>query len=781
MECSKALLMAIIACASFVTLLLAAAPAVGAVGAVGDFYVSPEGNDAWSGRLASPNEKRTDGPLRTLDLAARSAGPGDTCHVRAGVYHETLKPHRSGGAGAAITFRNYRDETPVITGADPVTGWRREGAGVHSAAVEWDLGHENQVFAGGAMLTEARWPTNTGTLLKPSRARVQKGTETTITDPKLPGGPDAWKGALLWCAGGSEWICWTARVTAYDAKTHTLTFDKKQKKWYRPRRGNPYVLMGLRSALDSEGEWWYDSRGRRLYLMPPGGRNPNSLKIEMKRRAYAIDLAGRSHVRVTGLRFRSGGLRTDKDSSDIVLQRLKGEYVGHSYEKDVSSKAAVLIRGSRIEVTDSEFAYASGSVVSLEGRDNRIVNCFIHDGNYGAKWRGTLGAAGRGHVIAYNTVRHSGRDLVNVHGLSASLIEHNDLSDAGWLTSDLGMTYGHNTDFDGTVIRRNLVHDNHAPSCSMGIYFDHLSHNVIVHNNVVWNVKHDPIRINNPSYFDLVFNNTCWRTGRTTTFDHSRRGDLFGTRYQNNIMNQPIRLPDHVAVDHNLVEREPSLVDPARRDFAPKADSAARGAGVDVSGAPGGSGERPDIGALKAGEKLWRAGHDFSRPAPKSELTPPRFAHMNVVRNACFELETLEHWEKTGARKATLAQGNGWGNGWGGGKVEPTGTSKRELKLGPGRDGVRQRVEGLAPRTRYRLSAWLKVSSAEESVGLSVTSPGGKVAVVATNSTGWVRKTVEFETGARATTAVVSLEKTSTGPGSAWCDNVGLPQTPVGR
>ena len=344
------------------------------------------------------------------------------------------------------------------------------------------------------------------------------------------------------------------------------------------------------------------------------------------------------------------------------------------------------------------------------------------------------------------------------------------------------MTYGHNTDFDGTVIRRNLVHDNHAPSCSMGIYFDHLSHNVIVHNNVVWNVKQDPIRINNPSYFDLVFNNTCLRTGRTTTFDHSRRNDLFGTRYHNNIMNEPIRLPDHVAVEHNLVEKDPSLVDPGRRDFSPKAGSRARGAGVDMSGeAPARGRRRPDIGALRYRERPWRVGHDFSRPAPEAELTRPRFAHMNLVRNACFELETLEGWQKTGAGKAALVPGNGWGNNFGSGKPEPTGTSKRELRLGGGADGVEQTIEGLAPRTRYRLSAWLKVSSGEESVSVGVRDSGGKDAAVATSSTSWVRKTVEFETGARSTTAVVYLMKTSAGAGNAWCDNIGLPLTPLPR
>ena len=62
-------------------------------------------------------------------------------------------------------------------------------------------------------------------------------------------------------------------------------------------------------------------------------------------------------------------------------------------------------------------------------------------------------------MVAHNTVRHSGRDLVSVHGLMESLVEHNDLSHAGWLTHDLGITYGHDTDFAGTVIRRNHVHD----------------------------------------------------------------------------------------------------------------------------------------------------------------------------------------------------------------------------------------------------------------------------------------------------------------------------------
>jgi len=33
------------------------------------FYVAPDGNDRWSGRLRAPNEERTDGPFATLPRA----------------------------------------------------------------------------------------------------------------------------------------------------------------------------------------------------------------------------------------------------------------------------------------------------------------------------------------------------------------------------------------------------------------------------------------------------------------------------------------------------------------------------------------------------------------------------------------------------------------------------------------------------------------------------------------------------------------------------------------
>ncbi|NQT52978.1 right-handed parallel beta-helix repeat-containing protein [bacterium] len=781
MEASQILTFTMMALAA----LLACASGTAAEDAGRVLYVSPAGNDAWSGTVPAPNAAATDGPFRTLGKAAQVAEPGDVVFIREGVYREVLRPARPGQAGRPITFAAYKGETPVLTGADALTDWRQEDGEAWSAAMSWSLGHQNQLFAGSTMLTEARWPNNSGTLLQPIRATVQSGSPTTLRDPKLPGGKDAWKGALLWCAGGSEWICWTARVTAYDPQTHTLAFDgdKAKDRWYTPRKGNPYVLMGLRELMDAEGEWGYDAKAKRVHLIPPGRQDPAKLEVGAKRRLHVIDLSGLSHIRLEGLHFRAGGLRTDAKSSDIVLERLKGECVAHSYEHDVSGTCGVLILGRNIVVRSCEFAYSSGNIVRVSGQHNQLVNCFIHDGNYGAKWNGTVSVSGRRHVVAWNTIRDSGRDLVSIHGLMQGLLEHNDLSNAGWLTSDLGMTYGHNTDFQHTIIRYNHVHDNRAKHCSMGIYFDHLSHNVIVHHNLVWNVGMDAIRINNPSYFNLVCNNTAWRTGRIGTFDHSRRNDLFGSRYHNNIFNAPIKLPDHVATDHNLVDANPPLVNPAKRDLRLKDDAKVRDAGIAIAGITDGyEGKAPDLGALEYGSQVWKVGHDFGNP-PKtvSEWRPPNIAYVNAVQNACFELGTLEGWAKTGASKAAIVKGNGWGNSFGRGKASKTGTSKFELRLGPGRGGVEQGIAGLHPNTTYTLSAWLRTSGADESVSVGVRRADGREVAAAFSGTEWERRTVQFSTGQNENTVTLFLRKTTNGEGHAWCDNVGLPRMPAGK
>lgn len=101
-------------------------------------YVSPQGNDRWSGRIAKPNAARSDGPLATLqrardamrELRAATGLParGFVVEVGAGRYDVSrpleLGAKDSGTAEAPIVYRAREGERPVISGARVVDVWK---------------------------------------------------------------------------------------------------------------------------------------------------------------------------------------------------------------------------------------------------------------------------------------------------------------------------------------------------------------------------------------------------------------------------------------------------------------------------------------------------------------------------------------------------------------------------------------------------------------------------------------------------------------------------------
>src|SRR5437762_1881922 len=88
-------------------------------------FVATNGNDAWSGTLAAPNNKQSDGPLATLaaarDKLRELKGTEDgIVTVRGGTYElpETLVfgPEDSGVAGHPVTYCVFAQERVTITG-----------------------------------------------------------------------------------------------------------------------------------------------------------------------------------------------------------------------------------------------------------------------------------------------------------------------------------------------------------------------------------------------------------------------------------------------------------------------------------------------------------------------------------------------------------------------------------------------------------------------------------------------------------------------------------------
>jgi hypothetical protein len=107
------------------------------------FYVATNGNDSWSGTLSAPNPQHTDGPFVSLARAQIAVEALLKSHrtspivvmVRQGTYYLPLSPTNpgtlvlgtsdSGTAAVRVTWENYPNEVPVVSGGVPVSGWTR--------------------------------------------------------------------------------------------------------------------------------------------------------------------------------------------------------------------------------------------------------------------------------------------------------------------------------------------------------------------------------------------------------------------------------------------------------------------------------------------------------------------------------------------------------------------------------------------------------------------------------------------------------------------------------
>lgn len=100
-----------------------------------EFFVAPDGNDSWSGKLPAPNASKSDGPFASIagaQVALQKLMIKGNPHrpisvkLRAGTYYLPLSPTNpgilnftvddSGAADTPITWENYPGESPIVSG-----------------------------------------------------------------------------------------------------------------------------------------------------------------------------------------------------------------------------------------------------------------------------------------------------------------------------------------------------------------------------------------------------------------------------------------------------------------------------------------------------------------------------------------------------------------------------------------------------------------------------------------------------------------------------------------
>jgi hypothetical protein len=510
-----------------------------------NFYVAPNGNDHWSGRLPRPTASRSDGPLatpRAALAAARAAratiggGPATiSIFLRGGTY-ELAEPLRltvedSGfDAQHPLIIAAYRNEKPILSGGHPLSGWQRvpDRTGLWQTIVPSVNGqpwHFHQLFVNGQRRQRARSP-NTGFF------RIQ-GVSPQDHPVKIHFAPGDIK--TEWADRGDvelvAFLAWAdirMPIRAVDEANHIATLAGDP----RPSNQEPdarYYIENAPDALDSPGEWYLDRQTGIITYWPMPGEALTKTEVIAPQ--------------LTNLVVIRGDFAAKKPVHDVVWRGLTFAYTDWRMSADgyADTQAAIATHGDFL---------ADGAV------DCAIEDCtFAHLGNYALEFnRGCqrikiahnelvdLGSGGirlgepavrsepfdltHSTQITDNDIHQAGRVFSPAVGVlilqsGRNLIAHNEIHDLFYTAVSVGWTWGYQEtpcrdnviEFNhlhdigqgmlsdmgavytlgiqrGTVIRNNLIHDVNAFTYGgWGLYTDEGSSYIVLENNVVYRTK----------------------------------------------------------------------------------------------------------------------------------------------------------------------------------------------------------------------------------------------------------------------------------------------------
>jgi len=732
-----------------------------------EFHVSPHGDDAAVGSL--------DRPFKTIGRTSRAMTAGDVCMLHAGTYRETLTPV-SGTPTSPVTYQAWPGDQVVISGCELVTGWTPHKLPTYKARWKGPLGAGNQVFIDGTMAFRSRWPDNPDrSLTSPPLATAGPGSDrTTIRCADLPSGD--LRGAQVWIMSGTRWEAWTSMIES--SGPGYVKFADIGAAALACRPGAAFYVFGSQALL-SDNEWDFDRDD--LYLRLPPGVAPDKLTIESKVRPYGVDLSHRRHVRLKGLRLFGCSVKTDRMTEDVLLEGLDARYVSHwetpgGIVPPKDQRVAMALEGRNLTLQNSTLYGSAGSLVTLEGSSNRLVNCLISEAGYAGLNSECVGIFGTEQLVSHNTIHSGGRSVVGF-GATRSKVAFNDISRAGLLTWDVGLLTTGNTDAEGSEISHNWLHDNLSGGLARGIFLSTGTHNLLIHHNVVWNCWEGGFHGEPPMEYVQLINNTFYSTPRSydaggiDISSFTFVDDQVGCFVLKNILTDDIRTLGHdvTTLDNLLPGTDPEFVDPARADFRLRRSSPALNLGKPIPGIS------PEAGAGAYAGSAWRPGHDF-RSSPKPALTFTEQPFRNRLANSSFESSPMAPWTTIGDRAAVSRQTL---------RSDPTlntagdvHSGRHALRLSRAGSGVHQITEPLAPNRTYVLTGWAKLTTADAAASLGITGSDSTRTVRFKPEGGpsnWLRGSVAFATGSHPERVTVTWKHEGNGgAGDVLVDDTGL-------
>jgi hypothetical protein len=611
-----------------------------------DIFVAPNGVDASGaghGTLANP--------YKTINYAAGVATAGTTVNVRAGIYRETVTVAHSGtDQNHMITFQPYNNEPVTVTGLDPVASpWSLKSGSTNIYQTNVSSGGASQLFVGGQMMTEARWP-NAGYNNPLHAATTYTLTGASYQDP--PAYSTTTDNNLSHNLAGTNWVGAHQVVTTIASWGATLWSKSREIKGQdgstlkytagayevgnvseQPSAGEPYYINGSLNALDSPNEYYCN--GSQLYLQAPKNANlsdssvTSKLNIEARKRQHGFNLGTQNFVQVRGFSLKAANVNVAGNNN--LIDNCQILYpTPYTDQTTIHSVPGVTISGQHNTISHSEIAYSWGDGITVSNSNNTVSNNLIHDVGWTAGEGGFVNATDSGgySTVSGNTMYNAGRSGVLLHAnysdpveLPNMMVDHNDISRYARLANDTGGIYVFGANCPNSTVAYNRIDGSGIlAGYGEGIMLDNATSGVTVHHNLTTNSRCGILL--NASQNHNVYNNTMW--------NNALAGGTYGCgdpshKYINNLCDYQIVGDDGTDntanVNHNRYQTVDQFTNAATGDYTLTGNDSwpydwsmlkkAVAYGAPIPGITPTGNSTPDAGAFQTGVTPWTAGANF--------------------------------------------------------------------------------------------------------------------------------------------------------------------------
>ncbi len=489
-----------------------------------EIFVSPHGEDSWSGRLPEPDLEKNDGPVATIAKAkeiVRRARINEmesghiTVWIRGGRYFLDEPIRFTAEDSGPVSYRAYPGEEPIFDGGLRVENWKKTevngkecwSSDVSEIMARW--GSFNSLFVNGVRRQRPRLPKKGFFYPErvpghPQKKEFPLGTDRFIS--RSGDIPDDLKIADAEIVLFHKWVEERMPIKSYNAETGLVISSRITVQVVIANEKNNmsrYYIDNLFSSLTEPGEWFLDREAELLYYIPEKGETPENTEVNVPVLYQFLRLEGNpenrkyiENVRFEGLTFR----HTDWKQPDSSFRRFDPYRMPEDWRERHSlfqsngltrDKAPGLLAGyHQASLNIPGVVHFTGAVQCS------VEECTIeHVGFYCIE----LADGCRNNRITGNIMRDMGAGGLNVDGANYpsppclftgnNCIGDNEIVAGGRIfASACGILLAHSY---GNLVTYNSVHDLYYTGISSGWQWDrshHVSRDNIIENNHIYDI-----------------------------------------------------------------------------------------------------------------------------------------------------------------------------------------------------------------------------------------------------------------------------------------------------